>query len=76
MDTTIPEQGDRTPQLAQEVSEKGLDGEVGEIAGPTPEVEDHPCQRSPYIELPGLGELSPRDAQAEPSRVTHDDVSS
>jgi hypothetical protein len=76
MDTTIPEQGDRTPQMAQEVAEKGLDGEVGDIAGPTPEVEDHPCQRSPHTEPPGSGKLGPRDAQAEPGRATHDDVNS
>jgi hypothetical protein len=70
MDTTIPEQVDRTPQMAQEVAEKGLDGEVGEIAGPTPEVEDRPCQRSPHTEPPGSGKLSPQ-GRSSGSRQSH-----
>jgi len=65
MDTTIPEQVDRTLQMAQEAAEKGLDGEVAENAGPTPEVEDHPCQRSP-----GSGKLSPR-GRSSGARQSH-----
>ena len=37
----VPEQVDRAPQVAQEVTEEGLDIEAGEIVGPTPEVEGH-----------------------------------
>ena len=37
----IPEQVDRPAEVAQEVTEEGLNIEAGEIVGPTPEVEGH-----------------------------------
>jgi len=40
---TIPAQLDRSTQVAQEVTEEGLDVEAGEVVRPTPEVERHPA---------------------------------
>jgi hypothetical protein len=39
---TIPKQVDRTPQMAQELAEEGLNVETAESAGPTAEVKRHP----------------------------------
>src|SRR5262245_8235832 len=40
--TAIPEQVDRSAQMTQEVTEKGLDVDTGEVMRTTPEVERHP----------------------------------
>src|SRR5262245_14131647 len=40
--TAIPEQVDRSAQMTQEVTEKGLDVDPGEVMRTTPEVERHP----------------------------------
>jgi hypothetical protein len=40
--TAIPEQVDRSAQVAQEVTEEGLDIEAGEIVAPAPQIQCHP----------------------------------
>ena len=60
--TAIPEQVDRSAQMTQEVTEKGLDVDTGEVMRTTPEVERHPpmlwrdghpaADRQPIVAIP------------------------